>query len=235
MSRRLTYRFVLLAACHLLLPAARGEVVTTLFPTDDVFGYEFLPDTNFNEGAFGLILSAGETGPASPHSTKSVMKFDLSAITATPEQVVSATLELFVVDSASTGFGHNPTPANPVQVAIDALGPGAWSQGTVAWGTFPASAGLYSQAAVDTIGEAVAFDVKTLVQFWLGGGTNNGLLLYGLEPVVTDAGIVVAVFSSSESNVIPTLTITTVPEPSAVALALCGLPVLAWMWRRRGR
>ncbi len=220
----------LFAAGVALSPTAHA---VSLAPTDDSFGYQFLPTFNFNSGAFASFLSTGQTG--SGHDTKSVLKFDLSAVGLTSAQVTSATLEVFVGDAEQTGFGTNPSPDNPITVNLSALGLGVWNEGTATWATIPAPAGQFDSLVISSVNQTVSFDMTALVKQWLDGTlSNNGLLLEGDQPVRDSSGtVVIGAFSSKDGQFAPVLSI--VPEPSAAMMALCALGALIWVSRRRDR
>lgn len=202
-----------------------------LAPTDDSFGYQFLSGMNLNSPPFGSFLPSGRT--TTGHDTKSVLKFDLSSVTLTAEEVTSATLDLYVVPTEATGFGVSPSPTSPITVNLFALAPGAWDEGTVTWNSIPAAAGQFDSHTISGTSQTVSFDVTALVQQWLSGDlANGGLLLEADQPVGSSPNWVYAVFSSSEGQVSPELNI--VPEPGGMALALVALPALAWTCGRRG-
>lgn len=227
MSRRVFFIWSLLAFSALVGTAQ----AVTLNSTGDSFGYQFLPALNLNAPPFGAWLPAGAT--TTGHDTKSAIQFDLSGVGLTGAQVASATLDLWVVDTTATGFGLSPSAGSPVLVDLIALG-GAWTDATLTWGNYPASAGPYSSQTVSGINQFVSFDVTQLVQDWLDGVIPNfGLGLFGDAPVGTSPNWVVPVFSAGPATPGPTLTINRVPEPSTIVLALCGLPVVTWQLRRR--
>ncbi len=204
----------------------------TLAPTDDSFGYQFLHDMPLGSPPFGAYLPAGQTSTG--HSNMSVLKFDVASLGLTAADVTSATLSLYVLSTEATGFGVSPSAGSPVTVDLSALGPGAWDEATLTWDSIPAPLAQYNAQVVDATGVTVTFDVTALVQDWLSGAVaNNGLLLAGDAPVGSSPNWVIPVFSSKEGSVVPTLSV--VPEPAGVALALSALPALFWLGRRRGR
>jgi hypothetical protein len=228
MNCRVMITLITFAACL----AAQSAHGATLLPTEDGFGYQFLPAIPVSGGGFEAFLPVGIT--PSGHSTQSALKFDLSGLGLNAASVSSATLDLFVGDTTATTFGANPSPGQPISVSLFALGAGAWSEATLTWGNMPALTGpAYDTLVIDGFNESASFDVTALVKDWLDGTvTNNGLVL------VADAAVggppwVYAVFASSETQSGPQLNV--VPEPTGVALALCAVPALVWYGRRRFR
>src|SRR5262249_17630104 len=114
MNCRVIYSFVVCAA------VAQTAYGISLAPSGDTFGYQFLPNMNLNTSpGFGDALPAGAT--TTGHDTKSVLSFDLSSVGLTGAQVQSASLNLFVVDTVSTGFGASPSPSSPITVDLAPL------------------------------------------------------------------------------------------------------------------
>ncbi len=209
--------------------AAQGVTVTP--PTDDSFGYQFLPTMNLNGGGFGAVLPVGKT--ATGHDTKSVVAFDLTGVGLSSAQVASATLDLSVIDTTLTGFGASPSAGSPITVNLFPLLAG-WDETTVTWNTIPAAGPLETSLAINAINQTVSFDVTNLVQDWLDTPLANfGLLLEADAAVGGSPSWVYAVFSSSTGGQAPVLNITAVPEPSSLLLALCAVPAAAWAWKRR--
>lgn len=232
MNCRVIAPLMLTAAGLFFCNAAQAITINPSEATSkDTFGYQFLPTTNLNSPPFGSLLPAGLT--TTGHDTKSILEFDLTGVGVTSAQVASATLNLFVIDTATTGFGVSPSPGSPITVNLSAL-TSSWDETTVAWSTIPASGAEYDSLVIDGINQTVSFDVTQLVKDWLDNTvTNNGLVLEGDAPVGSSPNWVYAVFSSSAGNNVPALVITPVPEPSTVILALCALPGLAWVAMRR--
>lgn len=235
MKRRLFITMMLLAVSALTSTAQ----AVSLNSAGDSFGYEFLPALNLNSPPFGAWLPAGDTIPTPPaltgHDQKSAIKFDLSGLGLTGSQVASATLDLWVVDTANTGFGASPSAGSPVLVDLHAL-TGPWDPTTLTWSNFPAAGAQYSSLSINGINQLVSFDVTSLVQDWLDGAlANNGLVLSGNAPVGSSPNWVIPVFGAGPAVPGPVLTITAVPEPSTVILALCSLPLIGWQCRRLAR
>jgi hypothetical protein len=216
--------------------ADRASAVT-LQPAEadskDTFVYEFLPTFNFNGAPFGAFLPAGKTDtPADGHDTQSLLEFDLSSVTLAAPQVTSATLELYAVDTAATGFGANPTPGAPVVVNLFAVA-GTWDEGTLMWNTLPGTAGQFSSATITGINQPFTFDVTNLVKQWLDGTLpNHGMMLVADAAVPASSTFAAATFSSAAGSVAPKLTI--VPEPTGIALAGCAIAAVSWFGLRRG-
>lgn len=224
--------FVILSLLAAGLCLARPAAAATLAPTDDSFGYQFLPAFNMNSPPFGAFLPAGLTD--SGHNTRSVLKFDVASLGLTSADVTSATLDLYVVSTESTTFGISPSAANPITVNLSALGAGAWDETTVTDATIPAVGSQYDALTIDAINQVVSFDVTALVKDWLDGAiSNNGLILEGDAVVGSSPNFVYAVFASKDNGTVPSPVLSVVPEPATAWLALCALPALAWLGRRR--
>lgn len=184
----------------------------------DVFVYEFLSTTNFNGAGFNQLLSSGATG--SGHDTRSLIQFDLSGVTLDPGG--SATLNLYVGDTAPAGFGVSPSASAPVTTQIR-YNQAAWDESTVAWGTLPAmSSTVIDSKSIDSINHYVSFDVTALVQAWLANPSNNFGFAIVQAAAVDNGGKVVAVYDSSAGTNRPFLQI--VPEP--MSLGWLGLAAL---------
>lgn len=226
----------LVTGCALL--PAQGETIIV----DDSQGamvYEFLTGWTFGT-MYPDLIAAANTGPSSPHSMPSYLKFDLSGLIGTVEagDVTSATLRLYVADGSVTGFGANPSEEFPVSVDFSLVTGGDWSKNTITYGNAPAAGGLVGSIIdIDSAGVWVELDITGVVQSWLGGDTANyGLKLTQPESVRDGTGnSIFAVFSSdgATSNQ-PQLVINTVPEPSTWALmGLSGSFVVFYMLRRK--
>jgi hypothetical protein len=166
------------------------------------------------------------------HDTESLVQFDVTAASTglTAVQVTSATLNLWVDDGSSTGFGNNPTAANPVQVDLYSVS-GTWSKATLTWANKPATGSVLGAVTVDSIGHWIAYDVKSTVQGWLTTpSSNNGFLLRSnavvggpgnYYVVAFDSGFATGGAADGNANA-PYLSI--VPEPQGLLLALAATP-----------
>lgn len=219
--------------------AAHGVTVTP--PTDDSFGYQFLPTMNLNAPTpgFGAVLPVGKT--ATGHDTKSVIQFDISGVGLTGPQVASATLDLSVIDTTTTGFGANPSPGSPITVDLFPL-LSSFDETTVNWNTIPSAGPLETSLVISGFNQTVSFDVTDLVKDLLDASASDfSVLLEANAAVGGSPSWVYAVFASNTAGGPGTsgqpgvLTITEVPEPSSVLLALCAVPAAALAWRRRNR
>jgi hypothetical protein len=195
----------------------------------DTFVYQFLPTFNFDAGGFGTLLSAGKTGVG--HDTESLLQFDLSTVGLTAAQVTSATFNIFVGSTSAAGFGLSPDAGHPIQIDLLPI-TGSWTESGANWGNAPITGAQVSSVTISGINQYVSFDVTSLVKQWLNGSlANNGLLLRQDAVVGTNPNFYVAVFDSSAGNNPPSLSV--VPEPTSIVLALGALPAVAWAVRRR--
>lgn len=225
--------------CSLIICAAVANTAfgITIQPNEadssDTFGYQFLPAMNLSGGGFGTMLAVGAT--TTGHDTQAVIAFDLAAVGLTGAQVQSASLNLFAIDTALTGFGASPTPGAPITVDLAPLA-ASFDEATVAWATIPAAGAVETSQSIDGINQTFSFDVTDLVKQWLDGAlTNNGVLLTANAPVGGSPSWVYAVFSSASGQVAPALVITPVPEPASALLALIAAPAIACAAVRRVR
>jgi hypothetical protein len=223
--------------CSFVVCAAVAQTAfgISLSANGDTFGYQFLPTMNLNTSpGFGDVLPAGAT--TTGHDTKSVVSFDLSSVGLTGSQVQSATLNLFVLDTTTTGFGANPSPSSPITVDLAPLST-SFDQTTATWNTITAGGAgpVETSLEISGINQLVSFDVTSLVKDWLDGAANNGVLLTGNAPVGSSPNWVYAVFGSSATQFGPALVITPVPEPATLLLAMVAAPALAYVALRRKR
>ena len=233
----------------LLTSAAFGQ--TTLFPTADALidqqGEFFLPPT-FHGGTPDVSL--GSTGPGTIR--RSLIRFDLSSLTG--QTISSASLAL----TRDGGFGtwSNQT----VSLFAVSTANAGWTEGAVAWAwaNYPAThwagsnglgtagtdytntvLGTATVNSTDAFGTVVTFDFTpagvAALQSWVDTPASNaGLFLRasGLEA----ASLGNVQFRSRESfgtTVDPALTVTTVPEPTAINLfaAMCAFGLAARRFR----
>jgi hypothetical protein len=215
---------------NLFQVAFASTVATNQGTGQDGFAYSGAP---IAVSSFYPIIAVGKTTGAA-HDTEALVQFDLSTVGLTAAQVTSATLNLWVSDITTTGFGLNPDASNPLQVDLfPALG--AWNRSTLQWSNKPATGSQISSVVVNSIGHLISFDVTSQVQGWLANPASNFGLLLSADAVVGASGSYHYVaFSSgfgSQSGNAPYLTV--VPEPSSVVLAASLLPLGAIVYRRR--
>lgn len=222
-------------------PAAAGMVIAgmaasavaspvTLQPTaaqgQDAFVYQSMPTWNFDSSGFEKFIVLGKS--TAGHDLNGLIKFDLTGVSLAPGE--TATLNLYVQPTESTGFaGVSPTSAGPAVAQVFAA-TSSWSAGSVNWNSGIAGGSLLTSQAIDGTGKWITFDVTSQVQSWVSGSaTNNGFLL-SQEAAVNSGGWVGLVFDSSAATNRPFLQV--VPEPASLAgLAIIGGVLL----RRRNR
>jgi hypothetical protein len=205
----------------------------------DTFAYEFLSTFNFNTTpGFTTYLGSGKTGTG--HDIQTLLQFNLASVPYSASQVTSAVLSVYAVDATISGggpgFGANPTTTvgESVQHNVRPLD-ATWVEDTVTWGTKPAAGAIEATATQTGIGTWINFDITNLVKAWLDNSvTNNGLLIEQNAVVLNGANQkIVGVFSSSAGAFAPTLTV--VPEPASVALALFAAASVVGLVRRARR
>jgi hypothetical protein len=202
----------------------------------DVFVYEGLPTFNMNGGGFEVALGSSETNDVPGHDVHTLIAFDVNSVPFAPNDVTSATLNLYVIDSTQV-FGPsfaNPSPNAPVGAEVLAIS-GAWDESTVNWNTQPGTTGGVLDAVTITgVNQWATLDVTQLVRDWLSGAaTNDGLMVrQPAEVFNAEVGkLAAAVYNAaSASSNRPYLEV--LPEPGTLGLLLIG-GVLG-LRRRRG-
>ena len=221
------------------LTTNRAKADTYVFANSQgAMAYEFLTGWTFGT-MYPDLISALNTGAGSPHSMPSFLKFDLSGATISGTDVASATLRLYLVDVAASGFGGNPSDDYPVAVNFSLVTGGDWNKSTITYGNAPAagsSIGLVS--GIDSIGSWLELDITSLFQGWLDGDINNyGLKLSQPESLRDGANTpIFALFASDgyeDQNLRPQIIVQTVPEPSTYFLIGVGLGTLFILGRIR--
>ncbi len=230
--------FAILICCAASVASPRVARATVIQPdetaSNDVFIYQNFSTTNWNGPPFPNLLTAGRTGGTVPnHDTASLVQFDLATVPYTAAQVTSATFRIYVGDTSQAGFGVSPSAGSPVDVDLYQV-TSAWTESGVTWATQPSVAGSFAATLqISGINQFVDFNVTSLVQQWLlTPASNLGFMLKQRNLVGTDPAYVVAVFDSASGTNHPSLTV--VPEPSSILLALSTAPALGWSIQRRG-
>ncbi len=250
----------LLAASLAFTPAV-GQVTTILQPDEaaskDVFTYEFAnpglfgvstpPNTTNLDtetlavenpmSPLGILLASSKSDvstssdPDSAHSSRTWIGFDVSGVAASGADVLSATLNLYVIDGEALvgsilgqpAFG-NPSPASPLPTGVY-LPDGTWNEQTITWDNEPGEQMLLSTINLTGVEQWATWDVTAAVKAWADGAVNNGLFIEQEEVVASATAltnVAAALYASSafdNAAVRPFLSITVVPEPTSLALA----------------
>lgn len=245
----------------LCLTVSRSESAIVIQPDEtaskDTFAYSGAGLTNINfDGTnstplgppgsptvgqvYGIYLGASATSGAA-HDTRSLIQFDLPALAGlTPGQVSSARLRLFSVPTPGA-FPGSEAPSGAFPVTLSISEPGAsWTETTATWANQPGSGSAVTSTIVNGTGQYFDFNVTSLVQGWLNGNPNLGMLL-SQDAEVTNTGSgnsVGALFNSSfASGNRPILEVTAVPEPGSALLAgvvgAMGCPLVRRLRRRQ--
>ncbi len=244
------FHAVATAACVVFSGSAIATAASyTLAPSQDTFVYanpgQVFPggptfnNTNFNAGPFSIYLGTAKSNSA--HDVASLIQFDLSQLIAdgvSSGEVASATLNLY---SITNGFGAGtPNASFPVDVSVYKAA-ASWNAATATWnsGTPAADGPALDTTTVNSINTFVQFDLLSAMDEWLDAPvTNFGLRLDQDARVHNGSNEVGATFRSSAFSDVtlrPFLTITTVPEPSAIMLAAMGVVGIAGLRRRSRR
>ncbi len=195
----------------------------------DNWVYEFLPTMNGQMLGYGQILST--TNTSTPHDNTSFIDFDLSGVEMSGNEVLSATLNLWVISPADAGFMYpDPSPAAAAHIDVFENDDTAWTEAGINWNNKPGSAGLVDSQWVDGIYRWVTWDVTDVVKDWLDNPDHqNGFHIFMREEDVIDpeTGSKIAyTFASSGWETPgdrPFLEVTAVPEPSTIVMILGGL------------
>jgi hypothetical protein len=230
------FRNLLLAASLFSLQSARAETYV-LNNSQGAMTYEFLTGWTFGT-MYPEFISALNTGASSAHSMPSYLKFDLSGLGSVDAgDITSATLRLYLVDVAASGFGVNPSEAFPVSADFSLVTGGDWSKSTITYGTAPAVGSLVgSITGIDSVGEWVELDLTDVVQAWVSGDAAN----YGLKLTQpanirdnTNTSVFAMFASDGAASNRPELVINAVPEPSTWILLGGGALFLLVLRRRK--
>jgi hypothetical protein len=238
--------------CALLLGSGlcRADVIDILSNEgsgQDGLAYAGIPAAAFST-AFSVVAVGKTTGAA--HDTVSLIQFDLSGVTATSDQVTSATLTLFAVSSKVVNATNlDPDAAHPIEIAVSPVS-GAWNRNSLSWLTKPAHGAVETTFQVDAINDFFTVDVTDLVKAWIDTPASNfGLWLeattvMGSGPngdaspfyaVAFNSGFETAANGGGPNENAPQLTIAAVPEPASGLLVLVAAPALAWARARSAR
>jgi hypothetical protein len=188
------------------------------------------------------VVAVSKT-PTGAFDTISFAKFDLSTVGLTSAQVDSATLSVFTNTSTLVHSSNlDPDAAHPLEVAVARV-TSSWDRNSLTFSnapTFGATEGLFD---VDAVGEWFSLDITDMVKDWLDTPSSNfgvrlsATTVMGSGPngdqspfyaAAFDSGFISAGDGGGLSETGPLLTINPVPEPTAMVLALCGVPALAW-------
>ncbi|MDD3661980.1 MAG: DNRLRE domain-containing protein [Candidatus Dojkabacteria bacterium] len=144
---------------------ARGaEFILDLYPVADALVYSGEESTNY--GSMSSLEVAYST--TTTHGRYSFVRFDISSIPANAT-IVSARFRSNLVLCEGD---MSPNEIRTGQVTSN------WAEGTVTWKTMPSfTAGPARQAGCDS-GLWWGFEVKNIVDNWLTGENNYGLVLY---------------------------------------------------------
>ncbi|MBK8048002.1 MAG: fibronectin type III domain-containing protein [Anaerolineales bacterium] len=148
-------------------PAAPAGAVT-IYPSQDVYIASGMPNNNLNGSNHTLV-----GWYAAEQAVRTMIQFNLGQLPS-GSRISSATLYLYVDMALPPNDGSMRLAGAPIT--------GGWSEGSVTWNS---GAGLYnSQFTLGDVGAGTgwyAFDLTSLVQSWLNGQSNNGLMIIGDE------------------------------------------------------
>lgn len=254
------YAAPVFAAAALLVTPALAQVTTILQPDEaaskDVFTYEFENPGLFGVSTppnvtnldtetlavenpmspLGILLASSKSDtstssdPDSAHSSRTWIEFDVSGVAPSGAHVLSATLNLYVIDGEALvasilgrpAFG-NPSPASPLPTGVY-LPDGPWNEQTITWDNEPGEQSLLSMINLSGVEQWATWDVTAAVKAWADGAPNNGLFIEQEEVVMSATAltnVAAALYASSafaDAGVRPFLSITVVPEPTTLAL-----------------
>lgn len=140
--------------------------VITLTPVnsvvDDARVIQNAPTQNYNDTSIRLGYNSGVTSPLE----RGLIKFDLGLI---PNDAIinSATLQLYAWDTVAFGITLNKITS-------------AWLESSVSWNNQPPSTIVSTDSSGTTANSYKSFDIKSIVQQWVSGDPNHGILLKAL-------------------------------------------------------
>lgn len=222
----------MVASATTVIPVDTSVMTSSFFQgTNRVRGY---PEDNrrvlraSNDGAGGLAF--GET------IYLGFTAFDFTTLSGQ----VQATLTM---QSVAGGFSLDASASSPFLVSIHAVSANPFTQitddtnpaGPISWSSFYSNNILPSVPAARTLVSgfgAVSFDVSSVVNDWRSGSNNiYALAVTGLDDT-SSADFLHGFLNDSETLGSTFLTVTAVPEPSAVVLMMLGGTVLVVARRR---
>ena len=149
----------------------------TLTPSQATFVQAAVPGQNFSTGQYGSILRI-QSPDSFEGEARALVQWNLSGAAGSASELQRATMTL-----GSTGT----TNQGNEDLAVSAhRATGSWTESTVTWDSQPAFSGTGSvnftiPGTWSESSSPVAVDVTGLVQEWLLGTTNNGVLLLGVD------------------------------------------------------
>jgi hypothetical protein len=241
--------FVVLVATAAAMHTVAANATIVSFSSNRDSNLEEASPTKVTPDSTVYVGGGGTTG-----ENRMLVGFDVSSLGTSVASVSSITLTL---RSRGPGGGYTSVAGGPLQPTVYAVLPAnaTWAEGASSWNNkvqsgptaWAGSAGLstsgtdYAATALASVTVSVATaathvftfsgDLTGLINGWLSPGGNAGLFLLDTN---TDTSYVGFFDSTATGGNAPLLTIeyTPVPEPSAFALALCGLCAL-WRVRRK--
>ncbi len=211
-------------ATLLLVGSANAAVITYLVDSTAIStstNSDFYVASNATGTLVGnTTLLAGRAGTGSTPEMRSFLKFDITGLNS-EDAVTSAVFRIYRSDSDSNNYQYGSVFLFSLDSAFDTGAANKYSQlGGTSRGTILAPA--------DTSNKYFEVDVTALVQAWQADPSSNfGFAIRGEEGFNGTGKI----FHSATGANVPQLVVTTVPEPSAIALL--GLGGLALVIRRR--
>jgi hypothetical protein len=200
----------------LALASLAAAQSVTLGPSQDGDVYSFLdqPTSTIH------TLNVSASGESAPHSTRSLLQFDLTTLGFPASEIGAAVLRLYAYppDVGSTGLGN-------VSVHRQAV---AWTASTLRWSHIQPleQVALIPVTAMNTWVEA---DVTSLVKQWADGSVaNRG---FALKPASETSGLNVSFLSMDLPNpgFTPRLVVTRVEVPPVLSISqVAGQIVLEW-------
>jgi hypothetical protein len=165
--------------------------------------------------------------PIREHTTRSLLEFDVSALSGSAQHITSAQFQI-------TGIGNlfpfdPPSAEFPIQVDLKPVLE-AWNEQTVTWNTRPGVGSIAASYTMTDGFETLSFDVTDLVKGWVDGSIMNFGLELSQNAIVTTPPsapggrdrFAVGLFASSANDDFakPALVVEVQPVP---------LPAAAWM------
>src|SRR5471030_2858885 len=177
--------------------------IAVVNPTDDAYISQLNPNTNY--GFSSLLYTGRFVQPTDVF--RSLLKFDLSGAVPPGNNIITASLNLFIFRKDQPNATLSPQPVN---VFINTTN---FSENTITWNTAPAlnSTPYFTNVTDADVAKYISINITGLVIDWSNNAIpNNGVTLVGIENIIDT---IIGYFSKewSVSTQRPFLSIESIP------------------------